>query len=99
MNTSNTSTSLDNMIAQLNIMTTDFIFSQHQCKHRAMAIANQLHRICQHMELVFFPDQQIVYFKMLKVWKALAYDVARTEQPESEDKIQKTEPLSSVQMH
>lgn len=96
MNTNHTPTSLDSMIAQLNIMTTDFIFSQHQCKHRAMAIANQLHDICQHMELLFFPDQQTVYCKMLKVWKALAYDVSKSEQ---EEQAKKTEHTRSVSMH
>ena len=73
------STSLDNMIAHLNMMTTDFIFSRHQCRHRAIAIATQLNDICHHSELAFFPEQQVVYFKMLKVWQALAYDVANSE--------------------
>ncbi len=96
MDTVNTSNPLDNMIAQLNIMTTDFIFSKHQCRHRAIAIADKLQEICQHSELSFFPDQQIVYFKMLKVWKALAFDVANTEH---EEQSQKTEHLRSVSMH
>lgn len=96
MDTVNSSNPLDSMIAQLNIMTTDFIFSKHQCRHRVIAIADKLQSICQHPELAFFPDQQIVYFKMLKVWKALAFDAANTEH---EEQAQKTEHLRSVPMH
>ena len=92
----NNNISLDNLIAKLNLMTTDFIFSGHQCRHRAMAIAGTLDEICQHIELSFFPEQQNVYFKMLKVWQALAYDVANTEKHEQE---QKTEPTGSAMMH
>ena len=84
MNKNNESLSLDDMIARLNVVTTDFIFSKHQCRHRAIAIAQILTAICQHKELMFFPEQQQVYFKMLKVWKALAYDVQKPEQQTSD---------------
>ena len=80
MKNKNESLSLDDMIARLNIVTTDFIFSKHQCRHRTIAIAQILNAICQHKELIFFPEQQRVYCKMLKVWKALAYDISRAEQ-------------------
>jgi len=96
MNLSNSSSSLDNLIAQLNIMTTDFIFSRHPCRHRAIAIAHKLQQICHHMELSFFPEQQQVYCKMLKVWKALAYDENKNTPEES---TKKTEPNRSVSMH
>lgn len=89
---------LDNLIAKLNLMTTDFIFSRHQCRHRAMAIAEILDEICQHIELSFFPEQQNIYFKMLKVWQALAYDVANAEKNKHKQ-TQKTEPIGSARMH
>lgn len=80
MKNKNESLSLDDMIARLNIVTTDFIFSKHQCRHRTIAIAQILSAICQHKELMFFPEQQKVYCKMLKVWKTLAYDISVAEQ-------------------
>ena len=64
--------SLDSLIAHLNIMTTDFIFSGHTCRGKASAIVNQLQDICQHIESMFFPEQRMVYYKMLKVWQSLA---------------------------
>jgi len=72
MNTIDNTLSLDDLIAKLNILTTDFIFSKQQCRHRVCSISSVLRLICEHKELVFFPEQQIVYCKMLKVWQALA---------------------------
>jgi len=79
MNLDNTDPTLDQLIAKLNLLTTDFIFSQHQCVHKTIAIAQQLQKICQHQELLFFPEQQKIYYKMLKVWKALAYENSSTK--------------------
>lgn len=80
MNTQNSAYSLDDMIAKLNLMTTDFIFSKNPCHHRACTIAKILQHICQHKELAFFPEQQVVYCKMLQVWQALAHEVPKSEQ-------------------
>ena len=81
MNTIDNTLSLDDLIAKLNILTTDFIFSKQQCRHRVCSISSLLRLICEHKELVFFPEQQIVYCKMLKVWQALAHEVPKNEQP------------------
>ena len=81
MNNINSIPTLDDLIAKLNILTTDFIFSKHQCRHRACSISSVLRLICEHKELVFFPEQQVVYCKMLKVWQALAHEVPKHEQP------------------
>jgi len=63
--------SLDFQIAQLNIMITEFIMRDHHCYTLAQAICTRLTNICQHVEIAFFPQQQIVYLKMLKVWQAI----------------------------
>ena len=80
MNNFDSTPSLDELIAKLNILTTDFIFSKHQCRYRACSISNLLRHICEHKELVFFPEQQVIYCKMLQVWQALAHEVPNKEQ-------------------
>jgi len=89
-------TSLDHLTAQLNVMTTDVIFSQHHCVHKAIAIAQQLKKICSHPELGFFPEQQKIYFKMLKVWKTLAYDESSANHEHSSEQKQ---PSQSQAIH
>lgn len=63
--------SLDFEIAQLNIMMTEFVIRDHHCYTLAQAICTRLTNICQHVEIDFFPQQQRVYLKMLKVWQAI----------------------------
>jgi hypothetical protein len=94
MNTHKKDTSLDSLIAQLNMMTTDFIFSGHTCQARASAIAHKLYEICQHIELTFFPEQQVVYFKMLKVWQSLAKSSMQNPQENSQTESEVPSPAS-----
>lgn len=63
--------SLDFEIAQLNILMTEFIMRDQHCYTLAQAICTHLTNICQHLEIAFFPQQQRVYLKMLKVWQAI----------------------------
>ena len=67
----NNSDSLDFQIAQLNIMITEFIVRDHHCYTLAEEICKRITTICQHVEITFFPQQQRVYLKMLKVWQAI----------------------------
>ena len=94
MNNINSTVSLDDLIAKLNILTTDFIFSKSQCRHRACSIASVLRLICEHKELVFFPEQQVVYCKMLKVWQALAHDVPKHEQLQEDPQVVQLKPMA-----
>jgi len=74
----NNTRSLDSLIAELNMLTTDFIFNKRQCIHKATEIVNQLNEICHHIELAFFPEQQTIYLKMLKVWQSVSSQVQQS---------------------
>ena len=67
----NNSDSLDFQIAQLNIMITEFMMRDHHCYVLTQEICKRLTTICQHVEIIFFPHQQTVYLKMLKVWQVI----------------------------
>jgi len=92
MYSSTTNSSLDSLVAKFNLMTTDFIFSKHQCIHKTIAIAEQLQKICHHPELPFFPEQQSIYLKMHKVWKALAFELSTTSKEKSTMPIKQETP-------
>jgi len=63
---------LDSLLAELNILTTNFLLNNTQRQTQADSIVKQLDQICTHEELGFFPEQQKVYLNMLKVWKLIA---------------------------
>jgi hypothetical protein len=63
---------LDSLVAELNILTTNFLLNSKRCQTEADTIVQQLNQICIHDELCFFPEQQKVYLNMLKVWKLIA---------------------------
>lgn len=64
---------LDSLVAELNILVTNFLLDNKPCQNQTNDIVNQLSKICRHDELGFFPAQQRVYISMLKVWNLMAF--------------------------
>ena len=95
----NHSDSLDSQIARLNIMTTEFMLRDYQCYTLTQAICRQLTIICQHPEIDFFPQQQMVYLKMMKVWQAINLSKRKTNRnpyPNDLDETKTTKKPSQV---
>ena len=90
--------SLDTQIAQLNILTTEFMMRDHHCVPLAKSIRDTLEVICQHVEIAFFPQQQQVYLKMLSLWNAVCYSTQKEKvvnRHEKQGSDKKNEPYAS----
>ena len=62
---------LDSLQAGLLILVTQYTLEPCQCTGNA--IRQRLQELCEHTEMIFFPEQHLVYSKMLKLWNAKTY--------------------------
>lgn len=62
---------LDALQAGLLVLITQYTLEPCQCT--GTAIRERLQELCKHTEMIFFPEQHLVYSKMLRYWNAKTY--------------------------